>query len=513
MADTYPADLLNRTTDTPLSKSRSRPKTGNNGKKDQIIINPPDKLQSEAATKTAVMAFGRMNPPTTGHEKLLHKVSEVAKEHGGSAHVFVSHTHDSKKNPLSQEDKIKYVKKIAPKNVNVRGSSKEEPTPLHAAKRLHDEGHEHLVIVAGGDRAKELHDRISKYNGKEGHHNFKSIKVVSAGERDPDSEGTEGMSGTKLREHAAAGNHEKFKAGLPKALHPHAKEIMGKVRKGMSVSEQVELQELEVATRVKKAMNLRRYRAKIDQYRERSQERFASPQNLHKKALRYARMAIRQRLMGTKGVKYSGLAPADKKAIDKALGHRINLIKQIATRITPRVKQAELSRLVSARSGKPGSGTKSFFKGKIQMQSFNALQKKAEQSDVPFEILHEVFMRGYESWTADNNKTREQCAFERVNSFINKGKTFFSDDIDLAEAALGQEDHLKIQRLISAGLVSGSDKQRFLTILNKLRTLSDISKLQLQDQRFLVQMYDDLMDHIVSDNQMFNRMLYLLRRK
>jgi hypothetical protein len=512
MADTYPADLLNKTTDTPLSKSRFRTKSGKNGRggKDEIVINPVDNpMRTESASKTGVLVFGRFQPATDAHKKVLHKAAEVAKEHNGTAHVFVSHTRDAKKNPLSQEDKIKYVKKIAPKGVNVRGSSKEEPTPLHAAKRLHDEGHEHLVIVAGGDRAKELHDRISKYNGKEGHYNFKSIKVVSSGERDPESEGTKGMSGTKMRAHAAAGDHEKFKAGLPKELHPHAKEIMDKVRKGMSIHEQTDIQELDVAARVKKAMNIRRYSAKLQQYRGRTMQRFASKENLHRKALRYARMAIKHRLMGTKGVQYSDLAPADKKAIDRALGDRSKLIKQIATRIQPRVSHAELSRIAN----RSKAGTKSFFKGKIQVQSFDALQRKASESNIPFEILHEVFMRGYESWTGEKNKTQYQTGFDRVNSFINKGKTFFTVDSDLAEAALDQEDQLKIQRLVSAGLVTNSDKQRFVSILNKLRTISDISKLQLVDQKFLVQMYEDLMDHIINDNQIFNRMLYVLRRK
>lgn len=508
MADTYPSDLLNRTTDTPLSKSRFRAKSRKNGK-DQIIINPPDKpMQTEAAAKTAVMAFGRMNPPTVGHEKLLHKVRDVAREHGGSAHVFVSHSED-KKNPLPQSDKIRYVKKIAPEGVEVHGSSKESPSFLHAAKKLHDQGHEHLVVVAGEDRVKELHDRLHKYNGQEGHYKFKSIKVVSSGKRDPDADGVEGMSGTKLRSHAAANEHEKFKSGLPKALHPHAGEIMKKVRKGMNIHENTELQELEVASRVKRAMNLRRYRAKLQQYRERSQTRFASSANLRKKALRYARIAMKQRMMGTKGVQYTDLAPADKKAIDQALKRRSKLIGQIATRIQPRVSHAELARI----AGRSKAGTKSFFKGKIQVQSFDALQKKAQQSDIPLEIIHEVFMRGYESWTSDTKKTQEQLGFERVNSFISKGKTFFNDDADLAEAALDQESQLKIMRLVTAGLVDGRDKQQYIAVLNKLRTLSDISKLQLQDQKFLVHMYDLLMDSIIDDNQIFNRMITLLRRK
>lgn len=385
----YPPDLLNRTTDKPLSKSRFRPKSKNGGK-DQVIINPPDKVQ-ESAEKTAVLAFGRMNPPTVGHEKLIKKVHEEAKKRKASAHVFVSHTQDKKKNPLSQEDKIGYVKKIAPEGVHVRGSSKEKPTPLHAAKQLHDEGHKHLVIVAGEDRAKEMHERISKYNGHPGHYNFKSISVVSSGHRDPDADGVEGMSGTKMREHAQANNHEKFKSGLPKALHPHAKEIMSKVRKGMSINE--------------------------------------------------ARFVLNN------------------------------------------------------------------------IQSLNALQKKADQSNMPYEILHEVFMRGYRNWNETNNKTCEQAGFERVNSFINKGKTFFEADRDLAESALSYPEQSKVLQLVKAGLVDDSSKRQFVNIINKLRNLEDISKLQLQDQKFLVKMYDELMDHIISDNQLFNRMLYILRRK
>lgn len=510
---TYPADLLNRTTDTPLSKSRFRPKSKSGGK-DQIVVNPPDvPLTNESAEKTAVMAFGRMNPPTTGHKKLIEKVGEEAKKRKASAHVFVSHTQDKKKNPLSQEDKIGYVKKVAPEGVNVRGSSKENPTPLHAAKQLHQEGHQHLVIVAGEDRAKELHERISKYNGHPDHYNFKSITVVSSGQRDPDAEGVEGISGTRMREHAAANDHKSFKAGLPKELHPHAKEIMSKVRAGMNLNESVEINEIEMESRMKKAMNIRRYRAKLAQYRERSKHRFASKENLRKKALRYARSTIKSRLMGTKGLQYTDLAPADKKAIDRSLNHRVKLIRQIANRIQPRVTQAELSRLVSARSGKPKGGTKSFFKGKIQMQSFDALQKKAEQSSVPFEILHEVFMRGYNNWQEHMNKTREQTGFERVNSFINKGKTYFEADQDLAESALSYPEHSKILQLVRVGLVDDSDRQQFLTILNKLRNLDDISKLQLQDQKFIVKMYDEVMEYITSDNQLFNRMLYILRRK
>lgn len=203
---------------------------------DTIILNPV----MEEKEKTAVMTFGRFNPPTTGHEKLIHKVESVAAEHGGTAHIIASHSEGTGKNPLPTEKKLGYLKKVAKQDTHVSSSSKESPSFLHQAKKLHDAGHKHLVMVAGSDRVDEYHKKLHQYNGThEGAlYNFKSIKVVSAGHRDPDAEGTEGMSGTKMREHARSGDMKGFKSGLPKALHPHAKEIADHIR---SVKEDMDI--------------------------------------------------------------------------------------------------------------------------------------------------------------------------------------------------------------------------------------------------------------------------------
>ena len=155
----------------------------------------------------AVLAFGRMNPPTTGHEKLVNKVKEIAYSVGGSHHVVMSHTQDSKKNPLSSADKLKHAKRFFP-NTNLSVSDKEHPNFLTQAQKLHKQGVTHLHMVAGSDRVDEYHKTLHKYNGThEGAlFNFKKIKVHSAGQRDPDAEGTEGMSASKMREHAKSGN-------------------------------------------------------------------------------------------------------------------------------------------------------------------------------------------------------------------------------------------------------------------------------------------------------------------
>jgi hypothetical protein len=195
----------------------------------------------EATEKHAVMAFGRMNPPTTGHAKLVDKVKEVAKSVGGSHHVVLSHSQDPSKNPLSAKDKLKHAKRFFPKT-NLSTSDSEHPTFLHHAAKLHQQGVTHLHMVAGSDRTDEYKKKLAQYNGKHkgALFNFKKITVHSAGERDPDAEGAEGMSASKMRGHAGTGNFKEFKKGVPGHVpEHHAKELFNDVRKHMGVKEGV----------------------------------------------------------------------------------------------------------------------------------------------------------------------------------------------------------------------------------------------------------------------------------
>jgi hypothetical protein len=199
-----------------------------------------DFLLKEGKEKHAVLAFGRMSPPTTGHEVLVNKVKDVAKQHGASHHVVLSHTQDSKKNPLSTADKLKHARRFFP-NTNITASNKEAPNFLEQAAKLHKKGVTHLHMVAGSDRIPEYKQILQKYNGThEGAlFNFKQIHVHSAGERDPDAEGVEGMSASKMREHAKAGSFKDFQKGIPKHIKPHhAKEMFDDVRKGMGVKDE-----------------------------------------------------------------------------------------------------------------------------------------------------------------------------------------------------------------------------------------------------------------------------------
>jgi hypothetical protein len=197
---------------------------------------------TEAPEKHGVLAYGRMNPPTSGHEQVINKVHEVAKEHNAVHKVVLSHSQDKSKNPLPADVKVKHAQHAFP-GTNIEAASKEHPTILHHAAAMASQGVKHLHVVAGSDRVEEYHKLLHKYNGVKsahGSYNFKSIKVHSSGERDPDAEGTSGISGTKMREHAAAGRKKKFHAALPTKMKPEHKDALyHDVRHHMGIQEAV----------------------------------------------------------------------------------------------------------------------------------------------------------------------------------------------------------------------------------------------------------------------------------
>ena len=175
---------------------------------------------TEKKGDTVIFTFGRFNPPTVGHEKLITAVQSVAKTKGGDSFVYPSHTQDAAKNPLNQSTKIKYMKKMFPRyRDNIIASTGK--TALEISTELYDEGYKNLVMVVGSDRVREFQAILDKYNGedkKHGFYDFDKIEVVSAGERDPDAEGVTGMSASKMREAAVKGDFQTFRKGIPDSL-------------------------------------------------------------------------------------------------------------------------------------------------------------------------------------------------------------------------------------------------------------------------------------------------------
>jgi len=197
-------------------------------------------FMTEEKGDTAIFTFGRFNPPTLGHEKLVIAVANVARREGGEYFVYPSHSQDPKKNPLDQTTKVRYMKKMFPKHKeNIIISTGK--TALEIASELHDKKYTNLVMVVGSDRVKEFQSMLDRYNGDEnkahGFYDFDTIKVVSAGERDPDAEGVSGMSASKMRQSAVEGDFKTFRSGIPSSLNDKdTKKMFNDIRKGMRLS-------------------------------------------------------------------------------------------------------------------------------------------------------------------------------------------------------------------------------------------------------------------------------------
>ena len=192
----------------------------------------------EAKSKTAVFTFGRFNPPTIGHQKLLQAVLKTAKREGGKPLIFGSQSQDSKKNPLSYKTKMKYLAKMFPKEMRGQSLAGELKTAIDIAVKLND--YDRLVMVVGSDRVSDFESLLTKYNGVEARHGFyeySEIKVISAGERDPDAEGVTGMSASKMRAAAGSGDYDSFKLGLPKGYD--GTQLFNDVRRGMGISREI----------------------------------------------------------------------------------------------------------------------------------------------------------------------------------------------------------------------------------------------------------------------------------
>ncbi len=156
----------------------------------------------------ATFTFGRFNPPTeVGHGKLVSAVQSHAEKTGGRHYIFPSHSQDSKKNPLTHGDKVGAMNRMFP-NANVVSSGKVR-TAIDAMKHLEKQGHKEVTMVVGSDRVDNFHSLLNKYRTKE-FPGIKKVNVVSAGHRDPDAEGAEGMSASKLRGLVAAGKKNEF---------------------------------------------------------------------------------------------------------------------------------------------------------------------------------------------------------------------------------------------------------------------------------------------------------------
>ena len=188
----------------------------------------------EKTKGTLTVAFGRFNPPTTGHEKLLNQVSKSSDE---DDYIIVpSRSQDPKKNPLDADSKVGIMRQMFPKHSEKIVNDPANKTIFDVLKKAHNDGYSNVRIIGGGDRVTEFEKLSGNYNGKL--YQFDNIEVRSAGDRDPDSDDVTGMSASKQRKYAAQGDLDNFLKGVPSAMNKKAaKELYNNIRTGMNVKE------------------------------------------------------------------------------------------------------------------------------------------------------------------------------------------------------------------------------------------------------------------------------------
>lgn len=467
-------------TETVKQKSVKLKANGNSlaGRKplDNIEINPQldsTKQVTEQSRGGVVLTFGRMNPPTVGHEKLVNKVKDVARSKNATPLVYLSHSQDKKKNPLEYEDKVRFAKAAFGKVVQ----HAPQKTLIDILKTLQTKFSE-VTLVVGSDRVDEFETLLNKYNKKD--YTFEKINVVSAGERDPDAQGVSGMSASKMRAAVQAGDQSKFVQGLPRRLHSIGKQVYELIHAGMEIHEQLEQEGLlaeflDLQQRRKRALVMKRFAPRIKRARELAQRKIAGDTKLKKRAMIQARNIIRKRVAGRRGAEYASLTPGEKIQVDIAVEKRKKIIGKIAKRLLPKVKQAEFQRMRSFMQGHQmepkHTGLVSIQKESsdelntifaqyaqgvdtttvndvleemtnlvldkiITEKQIAALEKRSQRTGIEYDIIEQVYVRGLLDTYGD-----VKAAFNRVNAFCCGGKTAMTEDADLYKlVSNGQTD-------------------------------------------------------------------------
>ena len=180
------------------------------------------------------VVFGRFNPPTIGHQKLLDAAKKAAGK--GSLKIYPSRTQDKKKNPYDPDEKVDIMKQMMPDHAENIINDPNSKTIFDVLKQGYDDGYSNVKIVVGADRVKEFAKLSGDYNGKI--YDYLGVEVVSAGDRDPDAEGVEGMSASKMRKAAADNDFKTYRSGIPTNIDDKtAKVMMNTLRKRMQVKE------------------------------------------------------------------------------------------------------------------------------------------------------------------------------------------------------------------------------------------------------------------------------------
>lgn len=398
--------------------------------------------------------FGRFNPPTIGHEKLFEKLK---KESSGAYRIYASKSQDPKKNPLTFKQKIKFLRKMFPKHARAVMADNDVRHVMDIAVKLYDQGYTKVNMVAGSDRIKEFEILLNKYNGVKARHGFyefkEKINVISAGDRDPESEGVTGMSASKMRAAAQDNDMATFAKGLPKNVDP--KELFLTVRKGMGLKEEKIAVELKSVSETREDyIEGKLFKVGDDVILKETNDvgtiKVCGSNYLivefgdWKKRVWLEQVELIEDDEKLTGGYYKGIkAKSTKQARARhfAKGAEMDDDNPAAYKKAPGDATAKT---------KPSKHTKKYQQmfGELTFEDFDidegksdaALKKKADKSGMPLAILRKVFNRGVAAWRTGHRPgtTPTQWGLARVNSFVTKSSgTWGKADKDLAAKVRG----------------------------------------------------------------------------
>jgi len=314
----------------------------------------------ETRMKKVVFTFGRMNPPTIGHQKLVDKINSTARKEKADAKVFLSHSQNNKKDPLNYAEKIRFARKAFGRVIQQSNSK----TIIQILKELEKGGYTDIVLVVGSDRVSEFSGLLNKYNGKD--YNFDSIDVVSAGARDPDAVGVEGMSASKLRALAVEGDFDTFKTGLPKKLSDRdAKDVYDTIRSVITEDLDEQKKPLSISQRKAIGRRMKRLAPKLQRIKKMKARKMADGQTIQKRAQKAAINLIRKKVAGKKGQNYANLSPGDKMNVDRLVAKKSAIISKLAKKLIPVTRKKEIARLKSLRKGQKDESFDAMFESVI----------------------------------------------------------------------------------------------------------------------------------------------------
>lgn len=435
------------------------------------------------SSKEVTFVFGRFNPPTEGHEKLFETLKKVSR--GGTYRIYASKSQDAKKNPLPFKQKIKFMRKMFPRHARNIMADADVRTVLDIAVKLYDQGFTKVSMVAGSDRIKEFDILLNKYNGQKNRHGFyqfeERIRVISAGERDPDAEGVTGMSASKLRAFVAAGDLQGFADNSLEVPGEGIQVLYYAIRKGMGLKKESFRKHVEL----KSVSELREKFVKGNLFNVGDQVRIKESEEIGTvitKGANYLTVSLedgnkkvwldevyeigadyaKHTKKMTPGQNESRVKNPEDPDIGKRKGSQpAGYYKGLKTKSTKKARAAHFKKHgkmdddnPAAYKPAPGDATaktktskhtkkyQQMF-GELKFEDFNvvegkadaALKKKADKSGMPLGILRKVFDRGFAAWRTGHRPGTNptQWGLARVNSFVTKSKgTWGGADKDLA---------------------------------------------------------------------------------